>query len=91
MCGDTMCPSCGPAQGYDPVYEKMYETLSDRIEALCEGFRLTEAQLDDLLEVICTKVDMYMTAIQRDDDEQFARQQEEEQRAYQEYMMDQYS
>ena len=27
MCGDTACPSCGPAQGYDPEFEKVCEWL----------------------------------------------------------------
>ena len=31
MCGDSACPSCGPAQGYDPAYELV-------VEFLCESF-----------------------------------------------------
>lgn len=27
MCGDMMCPSCGPAQGYDPDFETACEWL----------------------------------------------------------------
>ena len=27
MCGDSMCPSCGPAQGYDPEFEIVTEWL----------------------------------------------------------------
>jgi len=27
MCGDTMCPSCGPAQGYNPDFEIVCEWL----------------------------------------------------------------
>lgn len=25
LCGDTMCWSCGPAQGFDPAFEKHFE------------------------------------------------------------------
>ncbi len=25
MCGDTACPSCGPAQGFDPVREMVFD------------------------------------------------------------------
>lgn len=28
-CGDTMCPSCGPAQGYDVEYQKRLDILAD--------------------------------------------------------------
>lgn len=39
LCGDTNCPSCGPAQGYDPAFETvcgwMYEVLlADLPEAI---------------------------------------------------------
>lgn len=27
MCGDVMCPSCGPAQGFDPAFETVVEWL----------------------------------------------------------------
>lgn len=91
MCGDTMCPSCGPAQGYDPVYEKMYETLSGRIDALCDGFSLTDTQKGDLLEVICTRVDAYLTAQEQQHEMEYVRQVQEDEKAYQEYMTDQYS
>lgn len=29
MCGDTGCPSCGPAQGYNPEYELACEWISE--------------------------------------------------------------
>jgi len=35
MCGDTQCPSCGPAQGYNPELELVtdyLEFLSDKHE-----------------------------------------------------------
>lgn len=31
MCGDTMCPSCGPAQGYDPDQELVAEWMQFHI------------------------------------------------------------
>jgi len=36
MCGDTMCPSCGPAQGYDPRAELISEWLCDLMAELPE-------------------------------------------------------
>lgn len=33
MCGDTMCPSCGPAQGYNPQFERVCEWLEDGLLA----------------------------------------------------------
>jgi hypothetical protein len=37
-CGDTSCPSCGPAQGFDPAFERVCEwldfVLADNLEAL---------------------------------------------------------
>jgi len=27
MCGDTACPSCGPAQGHDPDFDLVVEWL----------------------------------------------------------------
>jgi hypothetical protein len=29
MCGDTNCPSCGPAQGYDPAFELVCEWIGE--------------------------------------------------------------
>ncbi len=31
MCGDTACPSCGPAQGYDPKYEAAFEATFEEL------------------------------------------------------------
>ena len=30
MCGDAMCASCGPAQGYNPEFEAFCEWLDDK-------------------------------------------------------------
>ena len=38
LCGDTACPSCGPAQGHDLQFEKV-------VEAVC-----TVVNMDDLVE-----------------------------------------
>ena len=29
LCGDTACPSCGPAQGHDPAFEAVCEWIYD--------------------------------------------------------------
>jgi len=34
MCGDTMCPSCGPAQGYNVEFECVYDWLFE--DVLCD-------------------------------------------------------
>ena len=34
MCGDIMCPSCGPAQGYDPAFEAVVEWMQEVV--LCD-------------------------------------------------------
>lgn len=34
LCGDIACPSCGPAQGFDPGHEAMCESIAS---ALPEG------------------------------------------------------
>lgn len=33
LCGDTACPSCGPAQGYDPKYEAALEAIISAMTA----------------------------------------------------------
>ena len=30
LCGDTACPSCGPAQGYDPAWERLEEEMCEK-------------------------------------------------------------
>ena len=30
MCGDPYCPSCGPAQGFDPSYEKFLDEVFEK-------------------------------------------------------------
>ena len=30
MCGDTSCPSCGPAQGHDPIMDALFERMNER-------------------------------------------------------------
>ena len=34
MCGDTMCPSCGPAQGHDPAFMTVCEWMEEVV--LCD-------------------------------------------------------
>ena len=47
ICGDTACPSCGPAQGYDPILEKLYDRIGERwprvVEAITDWTDLEEA------------------------------------------------
>jgi len=33
MCGDTACPSCGPAQGHDLAFEQVCEWIAGRLLA----------------------------------------------------------
>lgn len=33
MCGDVMCPSCGPAQGYNPEFEALCEWIQEDVLA----------------------------------------------------------
>jgi hypothetical protein len=40
MCGDYMCPSCGPAQGYNPTYELIFEWLANK--ALNKKYDISE-------------------------------------------------
>jgi hypothetical protein len=46
LCGDIACPSCGPAQGFDPQAEAMAEAI---VTALPQGLVdvLEEAQWED--------------------------------------------
>lgn len=69
MCGDYMCPSCGPAQGYDPQHEalreQLCEQLSGRLESFLKGIVTTYGpQLDDILETIADKVAKILEAQQ---------------------------
>ena len=46
MCGDTACPSCGPAQGYDLQFEKV-------VEAVCHVVNMDDVvEADDVLAVL---------------------------------------
>jgi hypothetical protein len=49
MCGDPMCWSCGPAQGYDPKMEALYERI-------CKSHDWVD--LDTMAEVIDFAFDM---------------------------------
>jgi hypothetical protein len=50
MCGDTMCGSCGPAQGYNPEFERAVETL-------CEKFPVLADREDNLAEDLVTYIE----------------------------------
>jgi len=63
LCGDYMCPSCGPAQGYDPKFEALCEKLAERLPALVEGLGIKDGpSLDDLLETIATRISTMLAA-----------------------------
>lgn len=34
LCGDTSCPSCGPAQGFNPSQEAFYDRMYDKFSFL---------------------------------------------------------
>ena len=67
LCGDIMCPSCGPAQGYDIQRMKLEETLVDKFKldwpALLQDI-ITNEQIESIqdeleekiLNIICDKV-----------------------------------
>ena len=46
MCGDIMCPSCGPSQGYDPgeiaFKEWLQYTLFDTVPDIIDTYHLAE-------------------------------------------------
>lgn len=44
MCGDSMCPTCGPDQGYDPSVIEVSEWIAD-----CLWERLQSSPIDILL------------------------------------------
>jgi hypothetical protein len=44
MCGDSMCPTCGPAQGYDPQVIEVSEWIAD-----CLWERLQSSPIDILI------------------------------------------
>jgi hypothetical protein len=50
LCGDTACDSCGPAQGFDPAFERA-------VEALCEKFPALADQEGDLASDLATHIE----------------------------------
>ena len=52
VCGDTMCPSCGPAQGYTPACESVVywslDVVLSKIAPLFDRERLAEEIADKL-------------------------------------------
>lgn len=52
MCGDTACPSCGPAQGCDFELEMIYEWLSavlDSENGVLKRLYSSDTMIDDLV------------------------------------------
>jgi hypothetical protein len=48
LCGDPCCGSCGPAQGYDPVFETNIEDWDKELVAFLE--EKNDAELSDILD-----------------------------------------
>jgi hypothetical protein len=89
LCGDYMCPSCGPAQGYDPKFEALCETLGDRVGTFFEGIGLSAKEQDSIFEMILEKVaDIFAKQAQDADIMDRCRQMDEDEKAYQDYMTD---
>jgi len=81
-----MCPSCGPAQGYDSKFEALCETLGDRVGTFFEGIGLSAKEQDSIFEVILEKVSDILAKHEQEADEEACRQMDEDDKAYQDYM-----
>lgn len=88
LCGDTACPSCGPLQGYDPQFEALCDTLGDRVGAFFEGIPLSAKEQDTIFEMIIEKVSDFLAEHERQADEEMCRQMIEDERAYNDYMIE---
>lgn len=51
LCGDIACPSCGPAQGFDPDYQAFTESMCERFPQQTPAEMGTELTLLDLFEL----------------------------------------
>lgn len=90
MCGDYLCPSCGPAQGYDPKFEALCETLGDRVGAFFDGIPLSAKEQDKIFEMIIEKVSDFLAEHERQADMEMCRQMIDDDKAYQDYLAEQY-
>jgi hypothetical protein len=91
LCGDTMCPSCGPAQGYDPHFEQFCETYCETVDAFCIALaeKIPGVNSDELSENILTRAySMYCAKMEDDirrEEIALAEQMMEDERRAQEY------
>ena len=88
MCGDIRCYSCGPAQGYDPAFEALCDTLGDRVGAFFDGIPLSAKEQAKIFEMILEKISDILTDNERQAEMDLARQIEEDEKSYQDYMTD---
>jgi hypothetical protein len=81
LCGDYMCPSCGPEQVYDPKFEALCEKLAERLDSFLRGVvALDGPQMDDLLETIVNKISTMKVAEEADYERKYYAQLKEEER-----------
>lgn len=53
MCGDYMCGSCGPAQGFDPRFEKFFEEFCETSEKAKEIYAgAQDPDSDETLDLV---------------------------------------
>lgn len=55
LCGDTACGSCGPAQGFNPEFERA-------VEALCSKFPTLADREDDLASDLAIHIEDLLLA-----------------------------
>jgi hypothetical protein len=69
MCGDTQCPSCGPAQGYDPQFERFCDAYCETVDSFCIAFaaKIPGVNSDELCENILTRAYAMYCAKMEDD------------------------
>lgn len=86
LCGDYMCPSCGPAQGYDPRYEALYDKVSEELPKFLETIasytsgKFTESHIADLVETVTTRISTMLAAQELDSERRFYEQLKEDER-----------
>jgi hypothetical protein len=90
MCGDVLCPSCGPAQGYHPQFEALCDTLGDRLGAFFDGIPLSPKEQQKIFEMILEKVADILAEQDQQVDADIARQMVEDEKAYQDWLIGQH-
>jgi hypothetical protein len=57
LCGDPYCPSCGPAQGYNPERMKAEEALFEELQALLGADVMEDLEDQGLIEFVLDRED----------------------------------